>query len=222
MRDRTQAIVFEVLRPLSASRQRQCRVRRIRCRVLSPNGTERRLLRDRTSAPPSARVTPMMAPLSDRQRWGINAGASLGHHRATIGARCKLRAHTIPAEARCARPMIDAADLRSLCLLSAVRPAGAAEPYSSPRLSAAAHAAAPAAWRSSPPSAAPRRASADLVAERCDAAICPEWGRSGSARLALETTLMTPKAPTLQGLWLFGAPAGWNAPVTVDSLQVGN
>ncbi len=77
----------------------------------------------------------MMAPLSDRQRWGINAGASLGHHqRATIGARCGLRAHTIPAEARCARPMIDAADLRSLCLLSAVRPAGAAEPYSSPPL----------------------------------------------------------------------------------------
>ena len=36
--------------------------------------------------------------------------------------------------------------------------------------------AAPAAWRSSPPSAAPRRASADLVAERCDAAICPELG----------------------------------------------
>jgi hypothetical protein len=30
--------------------------------------------------------------------------------------------------------MIDAADLRSLCLLSAVRPAGAAEPYSSPPL----------------------------------------------------------------------------------------
>jgi hypothetical protein len=23
-----------------------------------------------------------MAPLSDRQRWGINAGASLGHHHA--------------------------------------------------------------------------------------------------------------------------------------------
>ena len=45
-----------------------------------------------------------------------------------------------------------------------------------PRLSAAAEAAAPAAWRSSPPSAAPRRASADLVAERCDAAICPESG----------------------------------------------
>jgi len=30
--------------------------------------------------------------------------------------------------------MIDAADLRSLCLLSVVRPAGAAEPYSSPPL----------------------------------------------------------------------------------------
>ena len=45
-----------------------------------------------------------------------------------------------------------------------------------PRLSAATDAAAPAAWRSSPPSAAPRRASADLVAERCDAAICPELG----------------------------------------------
>ena len=43
-----------------------------------------------------------------------------------------------------------------------------------PRSSAATSAAAPAAWRSSPPSAAPRRASADLVAERCDAAICPE------------------------------------------------
>jgi transposase len=36
----------------------------------------------------------------------------------------------------------------------------------------------------------PRRASADLVAERSDAAMRPEWGRSGSARLALETTLM--------------------------------
>ena len=34
-----------------------------------------------------------------------------------------------------------------------------------------------------------------LVAERCDAAICPDWGRSGSARLALETTLMTPNRP---------------------------
>ena len=45
-----------------------------------------------------------------------------------------------------------------------------------PRLSAAAHAAAPATLRSSPPTAAPRRASADLVAERCDAAICPELG----------------------------------------------
>ena len=45
-----------------------------------------------------------------------------------------------------------------------------------PRLSAATDAAAPAAWRSSPPTAAPRRASADLVAERCDAAICPELG----------------------------------------------
>ena len=55
--------------------------------------------------------------------------------------------------------------------------------------------AAPAAWRSSPSSAAPRRASADLVAERCNAAICPDRGRSGSARLALETTLMDPKRP---------------------------
>ena len=46
---------------------------------------------------------------------------------------------------------------------------------------------APAACRSrrAPPCAAPRRASADLVAERYDAAIC--LGRSGSARLALET-----------------------------------
>ena len=55
-----------------------------------------------------------------------------------------------------------------------------------PRLSAATDAAAPAAWRSSPPTAAPRRASADLVAERCDAAICPAWARSGSARRALD------------------------------------
>jgi hypothetical protein len=38
------------------------------------------------------------------------------------------------------------------------------------------YAAAPAAWRSSPPCAAPRRASADLVTERCDAAIGPELG----------------------------------------------
>ena len=62
-----------------------------------------------------------------------------GHHwgittRAIIGDRGGLRAHTIPAQACCARPMIDAADLRSLCLLSAVRPAGAAELYSSPPL----------------------------------------------------------------------------------------
>ena len=39
--------------------------------------------------------------------------------------------------------------------------------------------------------AAPRRASADLVAERCDAGYVRNRGRSGSARLALETTLMT-------------------------------
>ena len=45
-----------------------------------------------------------------------------------------------------------------------------------PCLAGATSAAAPAAWRSSPSSAAPRRASADLVAERCDAAICPELG----------------------------------------------
>ena len=45
-----------------------------------------------------------------------------------------------------------------------------------PRSSAATSAAATAAWRSSPPSAAPRRASADLVAERRDAAICPKSG----------------------------------------------
>jgi hypothetical protein len=38
------------------------------------------------------------------------------------------------------------------------------------------YAAAPAVWRSSPSSAAPRRASADIVAERCDAAIRPESG----------------------------------------------
>jgi hypothetical protein len=44
------------------------------------------------------------------------------------------------------------------------------------------HAAAPAACRSSPPSAAPRRASADLVAERCDAAICPESGEKAEVR----------------------------------------
>ena len=35
-----------------------------------------------------------------------------------------------------------------------------------------------------------------LVAERSDAAICPESGRSGSARLAPETTLMTPNRPS--------------------------
>jgi hypothetical protein len=45
-----------------------------------------------------------------------------------------------------------------------------------PCLSGATDAAAPAAWRSSPSSAAPCRASADLVAERCDAATRPEWG----------------------------------------------
>ena len=43
-----------------------------------------------------------------------------------------------------------------------------------PRLSAVART--PAAWRSSPSPAAPRRASADLVAERCDAAIGPKFG----------------------------------------------
>ena len=60
-----------------------------------------------------------------------------------------------------------------------------------PRLSAAAHAAPPATWRSSPPTAAPRRASADLVAET--QRYVRNWGRSGSARIALETTLMTLK-----------------------------
>ena len=75
-------------------------------------------------------MAPRRSPALGHQRQGI-AGAS---PRATIGARCGLRAHTTPAEACCARPMIDAADLRSLCLLSAVRPAGAAEPYSSPPL----------------------------------------------------------------------------------------
>jgi hypothetical protein len=55
-----------------------------------------------------------------------------------------------------------------------------------PRLSAATSAAATqAAWRSSPSSAAPRHASADLVAERCEAVICPDWARSGSARVAM-------------------------------------
>src|ERR1700733_8726701 len=43
-----------------------------------------------------------------------------------------------------------------------------------PCLSEATDAAAPAAWQSSPRYAA--RASADLVAERCDAATRPEWG----------------------------------------------
>ena len=72
--------------------------------------------------------------------------------------------------------MIDAADLRSLCLLSAVRPAGAAEPYSSPPLTGGSP-------RSNSGSLAKftviRRASSRvnrLVAERCDAAIRPESG----------------------------------------------
>jgi hypothetical protein len=52
-------------------------------------------------------------------------------------------------------------------------------------------AAGPAALRSLPPSAAPRRASADLVAERYDAAICPESGEKRKRAAALETTLMT-------------------------------
>jgi hypothetical protein len=80
--------------------------------------------------------------------------------------------------------MINAADLRSLCLLSAVRPAGATEPYSSPPLIGGG---------SSPPCAAPRRVSADLVAERYDAAI--DMSGSGSARVTLETTLMTRSRP---------------------------
>ena len=49
-------------------------------------------------------------------------------------------------------------------------------------------------------------ASADLVAERCDAAICPESGSrqgiSGSARVALKTTLMTPNRPSSVGSYL--------------------
>src|SRR6185437_2230166 len=48
-----------------------------------------------------------------------------------------------------------------------------------------------AAWRSSAPSAAPRSASTGLVAKRCDAQHVRNRGISGSARLALETTLMT-------------------------------
>ena len=110
------------------------------------------------------------SPALGHQHQGI-AGAS---PRATIGARCGLRAHTTPAEACCARPMIDAADLRSLCLLSAVRPAGAAEPYSSPPLIGGGP-------RSSSGNLAKftamRRASSRVsrfVAERCDASICPE------------------------------------------------
>jgi hypothetical protein len=45
------------------------------------------------------------------------------------------------------------------------------------RLSLATDAAAPAAWRSSPPCNAPRRASADLVAERCDASFHAQAAR---------------------------------------------
>jgi hypothetical protein len=33
--------------------------------------------------------------------------------------------------------------------------------------------------------------------------------------------LMTPKAPTLQGLWLFGAPAGYEQSWTVFALAMG-
>ena len=41
-----------------------------------------------------------------------------------------------------------------------------------------------------------------LVAERCDAAICPDWARSGSARLAPGTTLMTSNPPPSVGSYL--------------------
>jgi hypothetical protein len=48
-----------------------------------------------------------------------------------------------------------------------------------------------------------------LVAERCDAATRPEPGISGSARLALETTLMTQSAlwPPLNALFLNHSPS---------------
>jgi hypothetical protein len=67
------------------------------------------------------------------------------------------------AEERCARP-ITAADLRSLCLLSAVRPAGAAEPYSSPPLVGGGPRSSSGSLAKSPPSAASQEESDRRVA----------------------------------------------------------
>ena len=61
-------------------------MRRIRCGVLSPNGTERRLLRESERAPPSAQTAQWWRGFPDRWRWGINAGALLGHHRRGAGS----------------------------------------------------------------------------------------------------------------------------------------
>jgi hypothetical protein len=123
----------------------------------------------------------MTALLSDRRRWGINAGASLGHQRRGIaGASAKIRIlagrATIAARRSPAVPVDRAANCGRTRTLRQRRLSLGGR--STPRLSAAADAAAPAAWRSSPPCAAPRRASADLVAERCDAAICRNRGEA--------------------------------------------
>ena len=113
------------------------------------------------------------SPALGHQHRGIT-GAS--HARDNRRPRWAPGSHNPAGEACCARPMIDAADLGSLCLLSAVRREALRSRIACLRVSAGTSAAVPAAWRSSPPCNAPRRASADLVAERCDAAIRPELG----------------------------------------------
>ena len=61
---------------------------------------------------------------------------------------------------------------------------------------------APEASQSSPPCAVPRRASADLVAERCDAAMCPELGEKRKCAACAQNTLMTPTQPSSVGSYL--------------------
>ena len=105
--------------------------------LTSLHGPERRLLRESERAPPSAQTAQWRRGFPDRWRWGIDAGASLGHRRSGY----------LPAR---------------MALGTRWERVSAGGQRLDPR-----HGKAPAAWRSSPPTAAPRRASNRLVADRC-------------------------------------------------------
>ena len=55
-------------------------------RAPSIHGPERRLLRESERAPPSVQTAQWWRGFPDRWRWGINAGALLGHHRRGAGS----------------------------------------------------------------------------------------------------------------------------------------